>query len=188
MVVINELGGDQQSIVLIRREGFVMKSYQHHLCVPTSHLSNLLDTWLRSIAMSYEICQPPCLLTGCADSLAACLFVYSLSRSKQMPPLLLCLLALSPSHWIGVCALAQSLMCWPFPTIYCCKVMSKHAVLRYRAYCLKKWSVISGGGLTWLFLKANSSCGYYTIRYLAKHDTLTLTCNTVHLQIVQGFY
>lgn len=84
---INELARERKFITWIRLGGFASKSHQHHLCVvPTPHLSNLCDTWLGSIDMR-EICQPPCLFTACADSLAACLFVYSLSRSKQMPSL-----------------------------------------------------------------------------------------------------
>lgn len=87
MGVSDELLKGKKVIIWILSERCATKSHQHHLCVvSTSHLSNQRDTWLRSIDMR-EICQPPCLFTGCADSLAACLFVYSLSRSKQMPSL-----------------------------------------------------------------------------------------------------
>lgn len=65
--------------------GFTPKSQQHHPCVvPIPHLYDLHETWLDSTDTG-EICQPPCLFTACADSLAACLFVYSPSRSKLMP-------------------------------------------------------------------------------------------------------
>lgn len=139
----------QQGITLIRREGFVPKSYQHHLCVPTSHLSDLLDTWLRSTAMSYEICQPPCLFTGCADSLAGCLFVYPLCLGQSRHPLFFSAFSLSRRAAESGSALSHKPSCADLFTRYiCCKVMSRHAVLRHRAYCLKTWSVISGGGLT----------------------------------------
>lgn len=65
------------------------------VCCSNTLPSKLRDTWLSSIDMR-EICQPPCLFTVCADSLAVCLFVYSLSRSKKMPSLFLP--AFSPSH------------------------------------------------------------------------------------------
>lgn len=58
---------------------------QCRLCVgSTLHLLNQCEVWLPPIDL-VKICQPPCLFSGCADSLAACLFVYSLSRSKQVP-------------------------------------------------------------------------------------------------------
>lgn len=86
--IIYELMTEKMAaLIWLRLQGFAPKSHQHHPCVvPTPHLSNLCDTWLTSIDMR-EICQPPCLFTVCADSLAGCLFVYSLSRSKQMPSL-----------------------------------------------------------------------------------------------------
>lgn len=71
---------------------------QCRLCVGiTLHLSKQCDAWLPPIDL-VKICQPPCLFSGCADSLAACLFVYPLSRSKQVPSLSLSLPPRPPSH------------------------------------------------------------------------------------------
>lgn len=79
--------------------GFATKPHKHQeSVVPAPLLSDPCETWLCSIDMK-EICPSACLLTGHADRLAACLFVHSLPRSEQTPPLFLRAFALVLRAW-----------------------------------------------------------------------------------------
>lgn len=113
---------------------------RRRLCVvSTLHLSKQCDAWLPPIDM-VKICQPPCLFSGCADSLAACLFVYSLSRSKQVPSLFLPPpLPLSlPPHPLSLCNTYKAPCADLFRWYLCCEVMSKYLFRKYRLHHLQR--------------------------------------------------
>lgn len=104
-------------------------SLWHRHCVfPPPHPSNLCDTWPGSIDMR-EICQPPCLLTVCPDSLAVCLFTHCLGQSRCPRSFSLPSRSHEPLNRSLCTHIVPFALTFP-ENCMCCKVMSQQSILK----------------------------------------------------------
>lgn len=81
-----------------------------------------------------------------------CLFVYTLSRSKQMASLFFCLFTPSPSRWIGVSTLKGPVELTFSKNCMRRVVMSQHSILRSAAHCEKKLHCLCCWVDSWMML------------------------------------